>query len=177
MRDAVHRQDPVLDPVVARAEDTIDRPRVGNQLLARADYGKIIEDGVDRFLPDTSVVVGAVGLRGLGREELVEAVERRRRQGEGYPDHVEVEVVLALLVLYRIDLPDARLHAYPLEILGIGSDDPLEYGGVDQELDVERGALLVDQLVAHRLPASGGKEIGGLLEELAVASGAVALRR
>ena len=49
--------------------------------------------------------------------------------------------------------------------------------GVDQELDLERLALLVDEPGAVCLPAGGREQVGRLPKERAVAAGAVGLRR
>ena len=113
MGDAVIGEIPVRDPVVAGAQDPVDRPGDRLEIGARAGpMGSLARMRVDRRLLDAGVVVAAVRVGGRRREELVQTVERRRRTSTRRDhDDVEVEVVLARLVLRRVDLADGRADA------------------------------------------------------------------
>ena len=67
--------------------------------------------------------------------------------GEVVDDDVVVVRVLAALVLRAVDGAQAGLDAELLQILHVGQHDPLELGRRQQELGVERLALVVAQHV------------------------------
>ena len=76
------------------------------------------------------------------------------RLADGGDDHVEVEILDALLVLRRVDGADARRNPQPLQVLRVGPDHPFEGGGDEQELDLHRRpGRLADQRAVADDPA------------------------
>ncbi|MNP42008.1 hypothetical protein D3C76_1357430 [compost metagenome] len=76
---------------------------------------------------------------------------------EGHQDHVEVELVEALLVLGAVDRAQAGVDADAGEVLDVGLQDAFEVRIDQQDLQAQRLSGCVLQALAIELPAGLGE--------------------
>src|SRR3990167_3776558 len=105
----------------------------------------------------TCIVLAAFDrcLAGVEVQRLLQA--RTEGLWQGQQNHVEIELIQALFVLRTIDSAQIGLNADSGKVLGERLEDSLEVWIDQQNLELQRLALGVQQILAGRFPAGLGQ--------------------
>src|SRR5690606_30908741 len=103
VRDALLADVPVRHHVVAPEHYAIERPGRGDEIFARRRGDDLLDQMVHHRILDAREIAAARDVRGLAAPEVALLVAGRQTLAPGGDDHVEVELVEAVLVLSGVD--------------------------------------------------------------------------
>src|SRR5690606_2241137 len=150
---------PVGDHVVAPQQHTVQRPGVGDQLLARVGVDKAFDDLVDGWVLQADEVAAARIVGTGGVPVLALFVARRVGLAEAADDHVEITRAQAVDVLRNVDTANHHLDTEISQISLEWQQNTLELGLCQQEFEAHRLAIDVEHAITLDAPA-------GLLQQL-----------
>src|SRR2546428_3417619 len=153
---------PVWDDVEAPEQHPVEGARPIHQALPVGGRDERLHEGVDDRILNAGEIAAPEHARARGRPVIDLFVARRERFGPEADDHVEVEAVLAVLVLRGVHGAHARGDAEALEVLGEGQGDALEGRLGEENLELEgRARAPVHELHVPHDPARALQQLQG----------------
>src|SRR3974390_2277977 len=140
-REPVRGLVPVRNPIAPAPDDPVERPAGGDQTRTSIGCDDPLDKGVDNGGSDTSQILRSLQFGGLRGKIAPQRIARRAGKSEPLDDEIEVEIILPLAILHRIDNAQARLNAEGTEILDERHVMRLERRLVNQEFYAEALAL------------------------------------
>src|SRR6266542_1444791 len=102
---------PVRNPIAAGADHPVEYPAGRRQARAAIGCDDLVDERIDDRIGNAGEILRALHRGGLRGKITPQRVAGRARKGEPLNREVEVEIIDAFAILYRVDDAQARLDA------------------------------------------------------------------